>query len=182
MNHPLPRQPARPAAAPLPWPGRLQLPPLLCAGVLGAGLLGGALLAMPAPLPVPGARQAATGHTVPASPGQAPITPITATTARPGSPPPDAARHGSAADEGSADWLAATQAFQAGQHAAAFGRFAGLAQAGDAEAARIALFMLDHGHRLYGQDWGTTPAEHRRWQQMARQAQAGAPDNGHSGE
>lgn len=96
--------------------------------------------------------------------------------------PPRPALPGTAAPGAAADWQRATQAFQAGRHAEAFGVFAHLATAGDAEAARIALFMLDHGPRLYGHAWGATPAEHARWQQQARQARAPAPDGGHSGE
>ena len=57
----------------------------------------------------------------------------------------------------------AVRLYQAGQFPAAYGRFRALANRGDVDAARIALFMLRNGELLYGTKWGTTPAEVSLW-------------------
>jgi hypothetical protein len=53
----------------------------------------------------------------------------------------------------------AMQLYRDCRWAAAFGQFTRLADAGDAESARIALLMLWHGPRLYGSEWSSTPAQ-----------------------
>lgn len=47
--------------------------------------------------------------------------------------------------------------------APAFDALAGLADAGHRDAARIALLMLAHGPRLYGQRFEADPARRVRW-------------------
>ncbi len=51
--------------------------------------------------------------------------------------------------------------------AAAYGRFAILADAGHAESARVALLMLWHGPRLYGSEWSAPRAQIERWSRLA---------------
>lgn len=53
--------------------------------------------------------------------------------------------------------------------AAAYGRFAALADRGHAEAARIALLMLRYGSRLYGHDWGASQPQINQWMELALQ-------------
>ena len=57
----------------------------------------------------------------------------------------------------------AVQAFQARNYPMAYGRFAELADAGDALSALMALAMVRHGPLLFGSDWSVTPGQvHRR--------------------
>jgi len=57
----------------------------------------------------------------------------------------------------------AVQAFQARDYPMAYGRFAELADAGDALSALMALAMVRHGPLLFGSDWSVTPGQvHRR--------------------
>jgi hypothetical protein len=57
----------------------------------------------------------------------------------------------------------AVEAFRDGRRAAAYGRFARLADAGHVPSAQIALVMLRHGDALFGSDWSATPAQQQRW-------------------
>ncbi|HEY1227303.1 MAG TPA: hypothetical protein VGF26_08275 [Ramlibacter sp.] len=57
--------------------------------------------------------------------------------------------------------------FRAGEWADAYGRFMDLANKGDADAARITLFMLRYGPQLHGSYWHALPHEVRRWQGLA---------------
>ncbi len=50
-----------------------------------------------------------------------------------------------------------------------YGRFAALADAGNAEAARIALFMLRHGSDMYGLEWGASQPQIEQWTKLALQ-------------
>lgn len=59
--------------------------------------------------------------------------------------------------------------YSLGKWAAAYGRFASLADQGHAEAARIALLMLRHGSRLYGHDWGASQPQINQWMTLAVQ-------------
>ncbi len=52
--------------------------------------------------------------------------------------------------------------------AAAYGRFALLADAGHAESARIALLMLRHGPRLYGSSWSASAEQIGHWSHIGR--------------
>jgi hypothetical protein len=51
----------------------------------------------------------------------------------------------------------------------AYGRFAGLADHGHAEAARIALHMLRHGGKMYGHEWGASQPQIDQWMKLALQ-------------
>lgn len=53
--------------------------------------------------------------------------------------------------------------YKSGKISAAFGHFRLLANAGNLEAANIALFMLRNSEVLYGTAWGATPSEIARW-------------------
>ena len=59
--------------------------------------------------------------------------------------------------------------YSLGRWAAAYGRFAALADQGHAEAARIALLMLRYGSRLYGHDWGASQPQINQWVELAVQ-------------
>lgn len=61
----------------------------------------------------------------------------------------------------------AVQAFRAREYAAAYGRFAALADAGDAPSALIALAMVRHGPLLFGSEWSLTPGQAQRWSALA---------------
>jgi len=66
---------------------------------------------------------------------------------------------------------AALQAFRAQRYAAAYGRFAQLADVGDPMSALIALTMVESGPALFGSEWSASPGQLRRWHVAA---QAGA--------
>lgn len=57
----------------------------------------------------------------------------------------------------------AVELYKSGKVSAAFGRFRLLANAGNLEAAKIALFMLRNSEVLYGTAWSATPSEIARW-------------------
>lgn len=57
----------------------------------------------------------------------------------------------------------ALRLYTQGSWSAAYRRFAGLADQGDAEAARIALLMLHYGTKLYGHTWGASQAQRDQW-------------------
>ncbi len=65
--------------------------------------------------------------------------------------------------EPQAGFSRALEAFRGGHHAAAYGRFAVLADAGHVDSAQIALVMLRHGDGLFGSDWSATTAQQQRW-------------------
>lgn len=69
----------------------------------------------------------------------------------------------------------AVSRFRAGEWADAYGRFIALANEGDADAARISLFMLSYGPKLHGSQWHALPHEIRRWQQLAASAAGRKP-------
>lgn len=61
----------------------------------------------------------------------------------------------------------AMELYSVGRWSAAYGRFAALADQGNAEAARIALLMLRHGAKLYGRDWGASQPQINQWMTLA---------------
>ncbi|HET7528346.1 MAG TPA: hypothetical protein VFK10_20575 [Burkholderiaceae bacterium] len=61
----------------------------------------------------------------------------------------------------------AVQAFQARDYPMAYGRFAALADAGDAPSALMALAMVRHGTVVFGSDWSITPGQVERWSEIA---------------
>jgi hypothetical protein len=64
-------------------------------------------------------------------------------------------------------WTHARQAFRQQRYSAAYGRLVRLADAGHAPSAQVALLMLRHGPDLFGTAWDATPAQQRRWSQLA---------------
>lgn len=66
----------------------------------------------------------------------------------------------------------AMRLYRDGRFAAAYGRFIQLADAGDPDAARIALVMLRHGGQLHGTEWTATVSQVRAWE---RSSGASAP-------
>jgi hypothetical protein len=60
----------------------------------------------------------------------------------------------------------AVQEYRAGRWSSAFGRFITLANDGNVEAARIALFMQLHGRQLYGSDWDASEDDIALWSRM----------------
>ena len=61
--------------------------------------------------------------------------------------------------------------YQNGRWAEAYGRFIALANEGDADAARTALFMLRYGPQLYNSHWDAMPSEVARWEKLAASTQ-----------
>jgi hypothetical protein len=57
--------------------------------------------------------------------------------------------------------------YQAGRYSAAYGRLTALANEGDVDAARIAIFMYRYGATLYGSHWDASPEELDDWRQLA---------------
>ena len=57
----------------------------------------------------------------------------------------------------------AVDAFRMQRYAAAYGRFAELADAGHVPSARMALIMLHNGPTLFGTDWSASAEQQRRW-------------------
>ena len=55
------------------------------------------------------------------------------------------------------------------RYAEAYGRYAGLADAGDPVAASMALTMVMHGPALFGSDWSATSGQLQRWNALAKQ-------------
>jgi hypothetical protein len=60
----------------------------------------------------------------------------------------------------------ALRLYREGRWSAAYGRFLRLADGGNADAARIALMMLRHGHDLYGTEWTAAPSQVAQWESM----------------
>ena len=54
-----------------------------------------------------------------------------------------------------------------GRWSAAFGRFTTLANQGDPDAARVALFMHRHGPLLYGTWWDAEPDDLQYWAELS---------------
>ncbi|MFO1269849.1 MAG: hypothetical protein U1F25_21145 [Rubrivivax sp.] len=61
----------------------------------------------------------------------------------------------------------ALEAFRERRWALAYGRYAELADAGDAAAAALALVMVDQGPVLFGSEWSATPGQLQRWSELA---------------
>lgn len=54
-------------------------------------------------------------------------------------------------------------------YAAAYGRFAELADRGHAPSALMALTLVRHGGQIYGSEWSATPGQLQRWSTLALQ-------------
>jgi hypothetical protein len=57
----------------------------------------------------------------------------------------------------------AAQLFREQRYAAAYGRFAAMADSGHLPSAQVALVMQAHGRELFGSDWSASPDQRRRW-------------------
>lgn len=77
---------------------------------------------------------------------------------------------GTAAESGDAYDQAVVQ-YQQGRWADAYGRFMALANEGDADAARTALFMYRYGPQLYNAHWDAMPSQVARWERLAASTQ-----------
>ena len=63
----------------------------------------------------------------------------------------------------------AVASFRQARFSEAYGRFIGLADAGHAPAAAMALWMFQNGPTLFGKDWDSNPEQLAAWAQLAGQ-------------
>ncbi len=63
----------------------------------------------------------------------------------------------------------AVDAFRQARFSEAYGRFIGLADAGHAPSAQLALWMYLHGPALFDKDWDSTQEQLTAWAQLAGQ-------------
>jgi hypothetical protein len=63
----------------------------------------------------------------------------------------------------------AVASFRQARFSEAYGRFIGLADAGHAPAAAMALWMYLNGASLFGKEWDSTQEQLTAWAQLARQ-------------
>jgi hypothetical protein len=75
---------------------------------------------------------------------------------------------GPAATLAEREYADAVQSFRAGRTSVAFGQFMALAQRGDVDSARIALFLYSYGPVLYGKQWDVLPADVEHWNTLVR--------------
>lgn len=66
------------------------------------------------------------------------------------------------------EYAEAVQTFRSGRMAEAFGRFAALANRGDPDSARVALFLHQYGPALYGKHWDAFPQDVAYWGTLVR--------------
>ena len=83
---------------------------------------------------------------------------------------------GGAATAAETTFELAVRDYQAGRWSAAYGHFMVLANSGNADAARIALFMYRHGKLLYGADWAATDEDIELWSRMTGTRPPNEPD------
>lgn len=76
------------------------------------------------------------------------------------------------------EYAEAVQTFRAGRTSEAFGRFMDLANRGDVDAARIALFMHQYGQPLYGKHWDAGPQNVAYWASLVRNSGTSARPTG----
>ncbi len=65
--------------------------------------------------------------------------------------------------------------FQKGRWSDAYGRFIEMANEGDADAARIAVFMQRYGPLLFGSNWDAAADDRADWQRLAASRQGRPP-------
>jgi hypothetical protein len=68
----------------------------------------------------------------------------------------------------------AIDCFAHGHWSEAFETLAPLADEGDREAARIAMLMVAHGPRVFGQAFVATPSQRKRWHDVSSRAVDGS--------
>lgn len=78
---------------------------------------------------------------------------------------------GTAAEAEADGYEQAVVQYHNGRWADAYGRFIALANEGDADAARTALFMYRYGPQLYNAHWDAMPSEVQRWERLAASSQ-----------
>jgi hypothetical protein len=66
------------------------------------------------------------------------------------------------------EYAAAVQSFRTGRSSMAFGQFMEMANRGDVDAARIALFMYSYGPVLFGKQWDVLPKDVAYWSGLVR--------------
>ena len=66
------------------------------------------------------------------------------------------------------EYESAVRSFRAGRLSEAFGQFMDLANRGDVDSARVALFMHSYGPVLYGKDWDAGPQNVAYWNTLVR--------------
>jgi hypothetical protein len=66
-----------------------------------------------------------------------------------------------------AEYRQTVRLFRSGRFAAAYGRFAKLADAGHVPSARMALVMVEQWPRLFGSTWDAWPHQLRNWADLA---------------
>lgn len=76
--------------------------------------------------------------------------------------------HANAAKAAEREFADAVQQFKEGRRAHAFGMFIALANRGDVDAARIALFMHQFGPTLYGTHWEASRDDIEYWNTLLR--------------
>lgn len=80
---------------------------------------------------------------------------------------------GAAVAQDAATYTFALDSFRAHRYAAAYGRFARLADGGHAPSAQIALMMFRNGPALFGHNWDATPEQLQRWKTLVQEAERG---------
>jgi hypothetical protein len=66
------------------------------------------------------------------------------------------------------EYAAAVQSFRTGRTSMAFGQFMEMANRGDVDAARVALFMYSYGPVLFGKQWDVLPKDVAYWSGLVR--------------
>jgi hypothetical protein len=62
----------------------------------------------------------------------------------------------------------AARAFRSGQYASAYGRYAELADEGDAQSAAMALILVHQGLSMFGSEWSASLGQLLRWSALAQ--------------
>jgi hypothetical protein len=68
----------------------------------------------------------------------------------------------------------AVKSFRQHRYAAAYGRFARLADAGHVPSAQVALMMYSNGPMLFGSQWDATPEQVEYWRALVLKDDRGA--------
>lgn len=76
------------------------------------------------------------------------------------------------------EYAEAVQSFRNGRMAEAFGRFVDLANRGDPDSARVALFLHQYGPALYGKHWDAFPQDVAYWGTLVRNSGTSARATG----
>lgn len=77
-----------------------------------------------------------------------------------------------AANPADREYADAVHAFKIGRTSEAFGQFTALADRGDVDSARIALFLYSYGPALYAKHWDATPPQLAYWTSLVRNSGA----------